>query len=149
MQTGSLRGFAYSQRLSIAVSDLLCVMPLAFQSNSEKTQTSAFVSAQKNHCQKRTVMHVVLCEGFALASHNCVHFLRLSFWKKKLLGLIKVALLEIATGNTHRGWFLERKKTNETDVDKSLTTSEQTRSLGEVFVRAGAKERDLVEGSGL
>jgi len=65
------------------------------------------------------------------------------------LSLIKAALLEIAIGNTHRGWFLERKKTNETDVDKSLTTSEQTRSLGEVFLRAGAKERDLVEGSGL
>jgi len=63
LQTGSLRGFAYSQKLPIAFYDLLCVMPLAFQSNSKKTQTSAFVSAQKNHCQKLTVMHVVLCES--------------------------------------------------------------------------------------
>ena len=60
-----------------------------------------------------------------------------------------MASLEIAIGNTHRGWFLERKKNNETDVDKSLTTSEQTRSLGVVFVCAGAKERDLVEASDL
>ena len=84
-----------------------------------------------------------------VAAHNCHHFLRLSFWEKKLLSLIKAALLEIAIGNAHRGWFLERKKTNETDVDKSPTTSKQAGPLGVVFVCSGAKERDLVDGSDL
>lgn len=82
-----------------------------------------------------------------VAAHNCVHFLRLSFSEKKLLCFIKVTSLEIAIGNIHGRWFLERKKTNETDVDKSLTTSEQARPLGVVSVCAGARERDLVEGS--